>query len=709
MQQRLLFCLFTLAFFLPKFGMAQDFPRREINLDLFVQELFSQQQDKDLPYEDIYENLLQFYQSPINLNRTNREELSSLFILSEVQITALFNHLNRTGGLLSIYELQSIEGFDLITINKLLPFVTVQEMGLAADRRPLLERILAEENNYLLIRYERTLQTKRGFRTPTIKSNGQETSHYEGSPNKILARYRVAHTRDFSLGFTLEQDAGEQFIFDSKTHRYGFDFYSAHFQLYDKGKLKTLAIGDYQLSFGQGLVSSAAFGVGKGGETITTVRRSDLGIRPYTSTLENTFFRGAAATYSLTSTLNLTGFYSRKKVDVSFQLVQDSLDQLNEQISLGDLESSSLQETGFHRTTTEIARKHNVTEQISGFNLAYGSKSRNFSSGFTLFNSNYSVPLLRDDRPYNRFEFKGNNNLLLSTYYSYNWRNVNFFGEAARSQSGGIGLVQGLIASLTPQVEVAMLYRNYARDFHSIYGDGFSENTRPINEKGFYTGLKIRPASRWEITAYYDRFRFPWLRYGLNAPSGGDEYLVRLLYKPTKLATLYAQFRTENKETEEPESLQNIPGLTLATRRNYLVSADFAPAGRLSLRSRVQFSSYNLQHGERTTGYFVAQDVNLEFKRFRLSTRYAIFDTDDSENRQYVMERDVLYAFSIPSFGGIGTRVYAVLQYSFSRKLDVWLKLAHTHYRYQDKISSGLEEIEGAQRSDVKAQVRYRF
>src|SRR5690606_27719461 len=107
---------------------------------------------------------------------------------------------------------------------------------------------------------------------------------------------------------------------------------SAHFTLYDKGKLKTLALGDYQLSFGQGLVSASAFGVGKGGETITTVRRSDLGIRPYTSTLENTFFRGAAATYSLTSTLNLTGFFSHKKVDVSFQLLQDSLDQLNEQI-----------------------------------------------------------------------------------------------------------------------------------------------------------------------------------------------------------------------------------------------------------------------------------------------------------------------------------------------------------------------------------------
>jgi len=73
MKQTLLFVLFSLAFFLSIQAQAQEFPRREVNLDLFVQELFSQQQDKDLPYEDIYENLLQFYQNPIKLNHTNRE------------------------------------------------------------------------------------------------------------------------------------------------------------------------------------------------------------------------------------------------------------------------------------------------------------------------------------------------------------------------------------------------------------------------------------------------------------------------------------------------------------------------------------------------------------------------------------------------------------------------------------------------------------
>jgi hypothetical protein len=709
MKKLLLFALFSLPFFIASEADAQDYPRREVNLDLLVQELFAQQQDKDLPYEDIYENLLQFYQNPINLNRANREELASLYVLSEVQITALFDHIARTGGLLSIYELQSIEGFDLITINKLTPFVTVYDAGLQSDRRSILERIADEENNYLLMRYDRTLQTKQGYRTPTIKSNGEENSHYEGSPDKLLIRYRVAHTRDFSLGFTLEKDAGEQITFDKDTHRYGFDYYSAHFQLYDKGRLKALVVGDYQLQYGQGLVASSGFAVGKGGETITTVRRSNLGVRPYTSTLESFFYRGGAATYAVTKNIEVTGFYSSKNVDLSLNLANDTLDQISEQISIEDLESSSLQTSGFHRTETEIARKHNVREQIFGGNANYTSKSRNFSGGATVYNMNLGAPLLRAEAVANKFEFSGKNNLLLSGYYSYNWRNLNFFGEAARSESGGTAVIQGMLASLSNKMEVAFLYRNYARDFHSFYGNAFGENSRPINEKGFYTGLKIRPSGRWELTAYYDRFRFPWLKFDVNSPSGGDEYLLRLIYKPSKIASIYGQFRTQNKDEEDKTNLQKIAGLTIATRRNYLISADFSPTERLNLRSRAQFSSFNLENGPRTTGYFIAQDVTMDFKKFRISTRYAVFDTDDSENRQYTNEKDVLYAFSIPSFGGIGTRVYAVWQFGISKHLDFWLKLAHTHYRYQNTISSGLEEIEGARRTDVRAQVRYRF
>src|SRR5690606_24637065 len=132
---------------------------------------------------------------------------------------------------------------------------------------------------------------------------------YLGDPNDLYARFRMQHPKDFSLGFTLDKDAGEEFRWDPSTKRYGFNFLSYHFTLFDKGRWKTVALGDYRVQFGQGLVFGSGYSAGKGAETITTVRRSSLGIRPYTSVTEFGYFRGAAATYSL-GNVEISGLYS---------------------------------------------------------------------------------------------------------------------------------------------------------------------------------------------------------------------------------------------------------------------------------------------------------------------------------------------------------------------------------------------------------------
>ncbi|WP_187263173.1 helix-hairpin-helix domain-containing protein [Pontibacter beigongshangensis] len=698
MAQRI--CTLLLLLLLSKLpSQAQDFRRNTFDFDLFVQELFAQQEDENVPYEDMYETLFQYYQHPIDLNHTTPEELASLYILSRPQINALFDHIEKNGKLLSIYELQSIAGFDLLTIYQLVYFVRVEDAGLNADQRPLWQRIVGEDNNALIMRYDRTLQQRRGY--SPLDSTSRSTTRYLGSPDKLLLRYRVSHTRDYSLGFTAEKDAGEQITWDSSTRRYGFDFYSAHLQLYNKGKFKAIALGDYQLQFGQGLLLSSGYSVGKGSETITTVSRANLGIRPYNSILENNFFRGAAATYAVTKHLNFTSFLSSKRIDANLQTTQvDTLEDFSF--------FTGVQVSGFHRTPTELANRQQVREQIVGGNLSFQSSDRAFSAGITAVSTSFSASVQKADAAYQRFEFGGTHNLNLSTHYSYVWQNVYLFGETAYSQSGGVGTVNGLIANLSNKVELAMLQRYYARDFHSFYGNAFGESTRNINESGFYTGIKLKPFPKWELTAYYDRFRFPWLRYRVDAPSHGDEYLVRLLFRPTRQSTLYAQVRAEQKGLNMANNTTSIDYVAQAERRNYLLYYDFSPAHRVSLRSRVQFSSY-AQESPKTTGYMIAQDINFNFRSIRLSTRYAIFDTDSYDTRQYVFERDVLSAFAIPAFFGRGTRFYALVQLRPMRRLDLWAKYGLTHYRNQNTIGSGLETIEGPRRSDVRVQMRYRF
>ena len=681
------------------FVNGQDFPRQNINFDLLLQELVAQQEEENLNYEDIYENLFQYYQHPINLNQATADELTALFLLTPQQITALLTYKSENGPLLSIYELQAVPGFDLSTIYKIVPFVTVQDMSLLQDRRALRQRISENKNQAFLLRYDRTLQKRKGY-TPPDSIGTRLTSRYLGSPNKYVLRYRNSHAQDFSVGFTIEKDAGEQMAWNPAQRQYGADFYSAHVQVYNQGKFKALALGDYQLQFGQGLLLSAGFFVGKGSETITTIRRSNIGIRPFTSVLESAFFRGAAITYSIRPHLESTTFYSRKKVDAALRSTLDTLTNENDFFS-------GIQASGFHRTPTELGNKHQVGEQVMGNNITFKAPNQNFSAGLTLVYTHFTRRLQRRPALYNYFEFTGQDNVAGSMNYSYSWQNINVFGETGISGGGGWGSINGLLASLTKNIDLSLVYRNYGKSFHSFYGQAFGENTRNSNEKGLYTGIKIKPFPKWEVTAYYDLFRFPWLKYRVDAPSAGDEYLVRVLYKPTKSAQFYGQLRGEIKSlntTGESKLHLVLP----ATRHQYLLYLDYSPTATLNLRSRIQLSQY--EHAAAVTkGYYIGQEINTSIRKNKVAVSYALFDTDDYDTRLYVPEHDVLYAFSVPALSGTGTRMYVLWHYPILPQLDGWFKITQTQYRYQKTIGSGLEEIAGPNRTDIRCQLRYRL
>lgn len=693
--------LITLAHNTSQTVQAQDYPRPAIDIDNFIQELFSVQSE-DINYEDVYETLFQFYRSPLNLNTANREDLESLFVLSELQINSLLKHINTNGRLLSIYELQAIPSFDPTTIYKLLPFVFVRPVGLYADARPLWQRILREhESNYLLLRYDRVLQEKRGFTPADTNSNGEPNTRYAGSPGRMYARYRISHRKDFSLGFTLEKDDGEQLTWDPNTKRYGVDFLSFHAYVENQGRLKALALGDYQLQFGQSLLLAGGFNVGKGAETVQTIRRSNLGVRPYTSTLESGFFRGAAATYQL-NRIEVTGFYSYNLRDANVLTSGDTLSQTEAFIQ-------SFQTSGFHRTQTEISAKGNIGERIVGSNVLYRSKDKNFQAGAIFLHTRYSKELKREDRIYNRFEFSGQQNYNFGAHFNYNWQNFTFFGEGAQSKSGGRGAVAGFVSSLAPNVELAMLYRKFDKNFHSFYGSALGEGSRNINEEGIYWGIKVKPFKKLQLAAYYDRFRFPWLRFQVDAPSSGHEFLTRASYKFSRQIQLFGQYREEVKQKNLTNNVSNIDFLVNTTRRNYVINLNYRMPKVLTLGSRLQMSSYQEGDAPTTTGYALVQDIGFRTGKFTIDVRFSLFDTQDFNNRQYVYEKDVLWAFSIPAYSGVGFRNYAVVRYRLSRKIDIWLRYAQFSYRNQQTVGSGLEEVQGSIRSEVKAQVRLRF
>lgn len=89
--------------------------------------------------------------------------------------------------------------------------------------------------------------------------------------------------------------------------------------------------------------------------------------------------------------------------------------------------------------------------------------------------------------------------------------------------------------------------------------------------------------------------------------------------------------------------------------------------------------------------------------------RLMYFETGGYDSRMYAYENDVLYSFSIPVFYDKGYRYYININYDVSKKISLWLRLAQTIYKDKATVGTGLDEINGNRRTEVKWQLQYYF
>ena len=688
---------FSLIFFLIFFatlGFTQSPPRREIDINAFVQNLLPLQTET-LNYSDLYESLFQLYATPLDLNTCTRDELEATYLVTELQLNSFFQYREDYGKLLSFYELQAVPDFDLATIYKILPFVTV-----IPENKNLWTGLNNPTQHFLLFRTENLVEQKKGFTAAKPDTKGVLPQRFLGSPTQWYLRYRYARSKDFSFGLTMEKDEGEAFKFDPSTRNYGADFLSFHAQVQNRGKLKNLIVGDYQLQVGQGLIFSSGFVLGKGMETVYTTRRPTTGARPYTSVVEGGFFRGITATFALSKRFELTAMYSRIRRDGTVNAA-DTADTADDFIS-------SILSSGLHRSPNELAKKNTILEQNLGLHLLY--KMTRGQLGATFLTTAYEQNFQKKPTYYNGYDFSGNQNILLGLHGSYLWRNVNFFGEVARSSSGGVGAVAGALASLSKRLDGSILFRHYDKNFHSFFANAFGENTRNNNETGLYLGAKYLVYRKMTLGAYIDIYRFPWFKYLVNKqPTNGFDYLVQGTYTPNRKTTFYLVFREEHKEKDLPTRLSKKKETVGTIRRNIALNAEFNPNRMWSFRTRLQAGTYQYDGFKASKGFMVFQDVNLDLGKFVINGRYTFHNTDDYDSRQYAVERDVLYAVSLPAFYGYGYKGYLLFQYSPTRHTDLWLRVARTDKPNNATTSSYLDETKGGQRTEIKVQLRYRF
>lgn len=653
-------------------------------------------------YQAIFDNLAQLYSSPLDLNRASRDELSATLLLTDRQITSLLAYRTTTGDLLAVAELQAVPDFDVSTIQRLRPFVTIRSATLTAD-------LPSPTDNYLIARYERVLEEQKGFSEAVPSKTGTLPLRYQGSPGQWYLRYRHSRPGVYSIGVTLEQDPGEAFRWNPATRQYGVDYVSFHAQIQQRGRWRNVVIGDFQQQIGQGLIFSAGFSLGKNAETILTVRRPTLGARPYTSLSEYGYLRGLSATYRLLPNLDLTLLAAYNRRDANILAGKTALD---------ENVVTSFSTSGLHQTSSDLLDLRSVGETNLGGHLHM--HTQQFQLGLTVLQTGFDTKLQKRDQTYNNYEFVGKQNLVVGLHAGYVWRNLNLFGEVARSSgsvtnSGGIGTVAGILASLSRRLDVSVLARHYDRNFHSFYANAFSESSRTINETGLYAGVKYILYRKLTLSGFVDWFHFPWWKYLVDGPSGGYDYLLTATYQPNRQTRFSLIFHDEHKEKNKPGAAasgskttpKEIVGII---RRSLALTADYSPAPGLTMRSRIQAGTFGYASSTTSSvGFALIQDVTYERGRLSLSGRVALFGTDDYDSRQYAYERDVLYAFSFPAYFDRGIRHYLLARYQVNRHLDIWFRYARTDLTNQPDIGSDLDLIAAPHKTELKTQVRWRF
>lgn len=657
-------------------------------------ETIAENTDAEIDYSSLTETLKYFRKHPINLNRTDRAELEELGLLNDIQIDNLLRHIEKNGALISLYELQSIDGFDLPTIYSILPYVKIT--GDSNRKTWNFNEILNQSKSTLFVRYTNILQQQTGY-SPISDSALAESpnSRYLGSEYKLYTRYKFAYYNMLSFGVTAEKDYGEEFFKGSQ--KQGFDFYSAHFFIKDIGPLKALAVGDYALQFGQGLTFWSGLSYGKSAEAIN-IKKSGRGIVPYSSVNENLFLRGAAAQFDL-KPFSFYAWVSRKMLDANVQ----GGDSMNTE----EFVITSLQESGLHNTQSTIEDKDQISELIVGGRME--ATIRRVKIGTTGYYTRFGQSIAPGDQLYEYYNFSGNENLNFGLDYSWIIKNANFFGEAAISKSGGKAFLNGVMLSPDRLFTVSVLHRYLEPDYHVIYATALQEASTIKNEHGFYFGNELKFSRKWRFNSYVDLFSFPWLRYGVDAPSNGIEMLAQMNFRPTKRAEFYARFRQENKEMSVTQ--EHISVLEPTIKRSYRINASFPVSESVTLKSRAEYLTYQEGDGDQRDGFLIYQDINFRQPGSKISfnARYALFDTDSYDERIYAYENDVLYGYSIPGFYSKGSRMYLTVRWSAAKHLDFWARIAHTNYVNKDIVGSGLEEIQGSSKTELKLQMRITF
>ena len=598
---------------------------QDVRVEQVMEDIFNQlSEDGDFSYEDIEEELLSIADNPMDLNTVTQEELSRLMFLSDEQIDAILMY-QYEHGFKEIYELQLIDCLKDYEIRNLLPFVRVDSLEVQGFRSSGGKKMYFRE----VFHYAK--------HEMTLRMDARNIEDFEGDPMYGKLRYRFNYRNRVQAGVSVLRRQGDEAI-RQEGERWD---YGGYIQLKDIGPMKTVVAGNYQASFGYGLVVGSPFKRGKSAY-IQSTATTDEGLKKYSSVGDSyNYFHGVGATARVSSWADVSAFYSLRK----------------------GKEEAWNHVVGVNATGRWNRLKVGITA-VETIEATTSSQFRERSQ------ASYSLEVKRR-------EASG----VMGVNARWNMGKVDIWGEVATSHGNtwGVGVITGVRYRPISDMNLLAIYRYYSPEFDNVYANSLCSWSRMKDEHGGYLGVEYNRLKNWQLSAFGDVWKT------------GFETMAQADFIPQKDYRMHTRFRVKRKDEKDTYSLR------------WNMVYEF---GQWKMKTQADGNMVQAKGGW-TYGWSVLQDVEYRFSEVPivLQLRAQAFDAREWNNRVYIYENDVLYAYAIPFVYGLGGRFWLNARYKINDMFSVYLRVSETVYQR----AWAMEHDKKSTRTDVHALLRVKL
>jgi hypothetical protein len=613
-------------------------------------------EDSDIN-EELNELLEQLASNPININSANKEDLQIFPFLGSEQIDIILHN----------QPYQNKRQLQLL-------------LGTQAYRwfRP-----------YFVVR-----KPKRKFRGDLVcrtqftveKNEGLKEGKYLGSQFAHFCRLRLFYYRNMKAGLLMQKDVGEPDLTDHIT---------GHIQWQDSKSRLKLILGDYQIHAGQGLVFSSPYTLSKSAPVSSLLGKQYQHGRAYQSSNESEGFRGIFSSYKMFA-IGIAGFYSQK--------LQDAV------IHQENREVIGIERSGYHRTKTEIEKKSIIKEVAYGTVVDFVAWGHN-KIGFALLKSEYN-PTIENEKNnrasrLNFFRFAGAHSHNYSAFYNVICSHLLVTGEIAVHKKSALAQQHGFMFSHKPWY-LGVKWWHLPRTYHTPFGRMFvSGCSLPSAEEGFYLGLAGMIDNFFAVNTYWLKKKSLWRTYFDPLPTLKSNFFVQAEWSWDQSSAIFLSLQSSHDRFY----LSHITSMVAASKNRIRIQVNKSYNDNVRLRSRIEkvYITYSRVFPFKQ-GINIYQDIFWKFSsNITFAGRFSCFQTSDYDARTYEYEYDLPGNFSTFALYGKGIKWYILFQINVGEKMKIWMKYRHICMDGVSTIGSGLSEIKGDKRQDLKFQLRVSY